>query len=189
MFKPNSYVTGLLAIVLTTMSSTALSGKTGGKGGGKGTVVPYELGLTALQDVTGKTDATLEVLGVEPGFSAPTQAKHIQVKSLDSNGDTIWTRNTRNVALDPADSGTSSTADIEYDALDVGKPLKTRVQIQNAETGNTEVLDAEMIVQRRPDLSVGEITTAEQINPGIITNISVEIGEEKPNREPPLTVD
>ncbi len=142
---------------------------------GKGTVKPFELAVEALQDVNKGTDVTVTTKVIAAGFSAPTLSKHIQLKSFDSNNELRWTKNQMNVTLIP--SGASSSAGFQYNDLTRNQPFQVQEQVQNAQTGNTEVLNGKGIVRLRPDVSVGNVSAPAQAHIGQIVNIVASIGE------------
>lgn len=141
----------------------------------KGTVKPFELVVEALQDVNQVTDVTVTTKVILPGFSAPGLAKHIQLKSFDTAGELRWTKNEQNVGLSA--SGASSTARFQYRDMLRRQPVQVREQIQNAQTGNTEVLEAKGGVQLRPDVAVQEVTVPPQVRVGQLFNIPVNVAE------------
>lgn len=142
---------------------------------GKGTVKPFELAVEALQDVNKVTEVTVTTKVIVSGFSAPTLSKHIQLKSFDANGELRWTKNQMNVALAP--NGSSSSALFHYTDLGHIQPFHVQEQVQNAQTGNTEVLEAGAIVKLRPDVAIGDLTVPAQVHIGQIVNIVAPVKE------------
>ena len=110
-----------------------------------------------------------------PGFSAPGLSKHIQLKSFDTSGNLRWTKNQMNVVLAP--NGSSSTAKFQYSDLGSKQPFQVQEQVQNAQTGNTEVLNAKAVVLLRPDVAVGDLAASAQAHTGQIINITAPIKE------------
>jgi len=142
---------------------------------GKGTVKPFELVVEALQDVNQATDVTVTTKVILPGFSAPSRSKHIQLKSFDTSGNLRWTKNEKNVALTP--NGGASTAMFQYSDLGRHQPFQVQEQVQNAQTGNTEVLNAKGVVLLRPDIAVDNLTAPAQVHVGQIVNIVASLKE------------
>ncbi len=141
----------------------------------KGTVKPFQLVVEALQDVNQVTDVTVTTKVILPNFSAPGLAKQLQLKSFDTSGNLRWTKNEMKVALAPG--GSSSTASFQYGDLGHNQPFQVQEQVQNAQTGNTEVLNAKGIVRLRPDVAVGDLAAPAQAHIGQIVNIPAPIKE------------
>ena len=80
-----------------------------------------------------------------------------------------------NVALAP--NGGSSSALFQYSDMLRRQPIQVREQVQNAQTGNTEVLEAKGGVLLRPDVAVQGVTVPPQVRVGQLFNIPVDLAE------------
>lgn len=164
-------ICGLALATVFSLPVDAGKGNGGGNGGGKGNINPYELSLTALQDVTGDTDVSVDVKVVEPGFSDADSAKHIQMKSFNLDDEVEWTKNLRNVGL------TAGSVNLSYGDMVRYQPVQAQVQVQNDETGDTEVLKTKGNVYFRPDLSVSTPQSSYEVLVGETINIVVNVDE------------
>jgi hypothetical protein len=142
---------------------------------GKGTIKPFELAVEALQDVNKLTDVTVTTTVIASGFSAPTSSKHIQLKSFDTSNQLRWTKNQQDVALIP--NGSFSITEFQYNDMTRYQPVQVQEQVQNAQTGNTVVLNAKGIVKLRPDVSVDNVAAPASVLVGQVANITASLRE------------
>lgn len=162
----NNLVLTILAASLT-LSATALAGK----GKGNGTVKPFDLSVTALQDISGKTDVYFNVGVIENGYSPPGNARHIQLKSFDLNDELRWTENLKDIEL------SEGSAEVSYLDMIRYQPVQTQVQVQTAESKNTEVLRADASVLFRPDLKVSAPGDTLEVVVGEVLNVVINVEE------------
>lgn len=149
-------------------------GKSKNSNGG-GDAMPFAASLTGLQDVTGATEVNLEISTIIDGFDAPADAKHIQMKTFDKDGETLWTKNSHRSALEV--DGSTSSITFSYDDMDRYQPVQAHLQIQNDQTGNTKVITTKGIVMFLPDLSVTNVSHPETVPVGTVANVVASIAE------------
>ena len=110
-------------------------------------------------------------------FGAPTLSKHIQLKSFDLEGNLRWTNNYQDEVLTPNDAGTSSSVAFVYTDMLYRQPVKAQVQVQNAETTDTEVLRGAVEVLWRPDLELTAIAAPEEVTVDEPFDVTVTVNE------------
>jgi hypothetical protein len=143
---------------------------------GHGQIKPYALSLKALQDVNQITDLYLDVNVIISGYAPATSAKHIQLKSFDTDGELRWTKNLQDVPL-TAGQAVSSTA-VQFDDMGRYQPVQAQVQVQTGQSVDTEVLRASTQVLFRPDLTVDSIDAEETViigQPVVISSLIKEL--------------
>lgn len=126
-----------------------------------GTVNPYTLYVQGMQDKDKNTDVYVTVDVNANGFTPPSSSKKVQLKSFDTSGELRWTKNEQNVALQTR-SGTTSEAVFRYTDMSRGQPIQSQALIQNGQTTNTKVLNANGNVYLRPDLTVVSVSSSAQ---------------------------
>jgi len=158
----SSILCASIAAVVLMASFESVAGKGGGgKSQGKDNSNPYSLSVTAMQDVSGVTDVYVNVDVVMDGVIEPDSSKHIQMKSFDSEGELRWTENLKNVDLVPGDG--MSSVNLSYDDMGRYQPVQSQVQVQNSDTGNTEVMKTTASVMLRPDITVDDVQATETV--------------------------
>jgi hypothetical protein len=136
-----------------------------------GNAQPYALTATATIAQDGSTALTLGVSTNAAAYAVPTTLKHVQLKSFNAIGEQVFTKNLTNVAT-PGGAVTLNRTD-----LLAGQRVKVQAQAQTGSTKNTQVLEAEVAVQRRPDLTVSEANAVAQAAPGAPIAIAAVVRE------------
>ena len=137
---------------------------------------PYALSLQALQDVNEVTDLYVKVNVIAAGFTAPTLAQQLQLKSFDIFSKLRWTKNLRDLGL--AVGSGSSTVNLQYSDVEHGQNVKAKMTVKDS-SGRVQVLYHETRALFRPDLAVASVTAPPQANARQIVNIPVSIRELK----------
>ncbi|PCJ16112.1 MAG: hypothetical protein COB04_11715 [Gammaproteobacteria bacterium] len=128
-----------------------------------------------MQDINEVTDVTLTTDVEMTGFSPADLAKHVQMKSIDSDGNLRWTQNYKEVALETGDG--SSQVTLSYDDMSRYQEVRIKLQAQNQQTVNTEVLKSSTQVLLRPDMTVDRVDAQESVRIDEVVNIAVFIKE------------
>lgn len=136
-----------------------------------GTVKPFGLGATALQDKSGLTDLYLGVTSNNAGYPVPQSLQKVQLKSYKPDGKLAYTKNFQNT---PAPGG---RADIQLTDVTRYQPLKTQVNVKTAQTVNEEILEAQAMVLLRPDLTVEHVSAPAEVYPNTAFPVNVLIKE------------
>lgn len=157
---------------------------------GNGNITPFEVGLSALLNKDGSVDLHVGV-NVKPedypAYIAPTESKHIQLKSYDLEGKLRWTRNYQDQQLRPEPDYRAASTLFRYDDMVHRQPVKAEVQIQNQQTTNTEGLRGFVEVLLRPDPVLTAIQAPEEVPIGTPIEVAVTVNER--NKDLPATAD
>ena len=136
---------------------------------------PYSLSLRALQGVNKVTDLYVDVNVIAAGFTAPTLAQNLQLKSFDIFSKLRWAKNINNLAL-VVGPGNVSSAILQYSDMEHGQKAKARMSVKDS-LGRMQVLYQETRVLFRPDLALTDVAAPGQANVRQIVNISASIRE------------
>jgi hypothetical protein len=138
---------------------------------------PYTLSLQALQDVNKVTDLYVNVNVIAAGFTAPTLAQNLQLKSFDIFSKLRWTKNLNNLAL-AIGPGNVSSAKLQYTDMEHGQKAKGKMTVKDS-SGRMQVLYQETRVLFRPDLALTDVVAPAQTSVRHIVNISATVRELK----------
>jgi hypothetical protein len=136
-----------------------------------GNAQPYALAATATIAQDGSTALTLGVSTNSPTYAVPTTLKHVQLKSFNAAGEQVFTKNLKDVAT-PAGTTTLSRTDLQ-----TGQRVKVQAQAQTGSTKNTQVLETEVAVLQRPDLTVASADAVAQAAPNSPISIATVVSE------------
>lgn len=139
---------------------------------------PYGLTATALQNAAGVTELVIEVNGLRPGYSAPSVAEQVILKSFNVAGRLVWNRTIKSVPLTLI-SPTISRGYLELADLEHQQPLSIQVQVKNSKTGAAEILKAEARVLYRPDLQVAALQAPAHAKTRQTVNLTAVISEKQ----------
>jgi hypothetical protein len=165
---------GIFALVVAlAFTNAAVAGAKG-----KGKIKPYGLSVAGLINQDGTTDVIVGVDVLEPEtstFTPPSLAKHIQMKTFDTDGVLQWTQNYQDAPL----TIEATSSHVAYQYVDVlrHQPIRTQVQVQNEQTTDTEVLRAVGTALLRPDLAVIQVEAPDSAPVGSLLNITATIEE------------
>jgi len=171
--KKKGLILSLLAIYMLTMvlcgSAFAAPSKVLK---GNGTIEPFKLGVQALkgQDTT---DLYLNVTSDSAAYSIPQTLQKVQLKSLDKDGELVYTKNLFDVPV------VDGKASIQLNDVNRFQTLKTMVLAKTGQTVDQEILNGEAKVLLRPDLNVKNITAPAEVIAG--SNFSVQVITEEKN--------
>ncbi len=138
---------------------------------------PYSLSLQALQGVNRATDLYVNVNVIAPGFTAPTVAQNLQLKSFDIFSKLRWTKNLNDLAL-VVGPGNVSSATLQYSDMEHGQNAKAKMTVKDS-SGRIQVVYQEARVLFRPDLALADVAAPAQANVRQIVNISASVRELK----------
>lgn len=147
---------------------------------GNGTVDPYDLRAMALMNADSSVDLYIDVnvkTEYQPSFTAPTLAKHIQLKSYDLGGKLRWTRNYQDELLTSNAENTSSWTVFNYADIVYRQPVKVEAQVQDDQTTDSEVLRGLAEVLWRPDPALTAIEAPAEVPVGAPFAVTVTVNE------------
>ena len=162
MLRGTGLVMGLLLICGSVQAAK------GGKG--KGQINPYSASIIAMQNVDQVTDVTATFFG-DDAYPAPETVKHLWFKSLDENGNALWTDNSHNIDL------INGAYTESYTDLVRGQPVELHAQVKTDAIGHTQVIRNFAHVVLRPDMAVISIDAPESIHVGQEALVNVVFSE------------
>ncbi|WP_347273533.1 CotH kinase family protein [Candidatus Kuenenia sp.] len=130
---------------------------------------PYELSVQILQNADNIAEVTIDITVIKDGYSAPTTAKQIKLKS--SSLEKIF----KNVELTPKTDGSGSSVVLQYENTKNAESIKVTVKIKEKK-GNIK-LNATGEVLLLPDVTVSDIALSNSITEKQETTINAKISE------------
>ncbi len=131
---------------------------------------PFALALRALTDA-GATELALTVTPTSADLSAPTDLKHVQIRTFAGDRSVQDVANLNDVAM------TDGRRSISLPPLSRGQRIDVQVQLQDEQTVRTIVLDEGTQVLLRPDLRVANVQAPSSILSGRSFTVSAEVSE------------
>lgn len=123
----------------------------------------------------GETDVTITTIPKTSDINAPARAKHIQLKSFDTEGELRWTKNVQDHALSV--SNNVAHTKLTYDDMARFQPVKIQEQVQTSQISRTKVLRVSTVVLNRPDIAINGVTVPETAMVNQVINLDVALKE------------
>lgn len=161
---------GLISVLLVSILLLSL-GSIAQAGTGYGTATPYSLNLLALLGKDGTTDVYTTVSPTASPYTAPDTQKHVQLKTFDTAGNLVWTKNLFDVAS-PA-----GTADLKFTDLTRHQPIDAFVSVMTGQSVDEKNLHAQAKVLLRPDLTPARVSAPSQVYTGQSFPVNVVVKE------------